>query len=394
MDLTEDQISVLDGAEGQAVARCLKTLVEYGNAFGARRLVPIQSAHLAGSFRIYVFNTYLEMLARIVRDGARVRVPTTVNPRPGIHFSLQNRLIFRGQQKLEMLFNALGVTPNYSCVSYLGSGAPKFGDVVAWAESSAVAYANSVLGARTNRNSIMIDVSSAITGLTPEFGFLLDANRRGQIRVHLDIERMDAPALGIVVGRLALDRVPVIDGYPFTNTQLKNMGAAMAASGAVALYHVIGLTPEAPDVNSVFDDEPSEVHTITQKDLDAVASDRNTASAAGTVVFGCPQMTLEEALSIGSRYRGSRLKRRVIFHLMPSAREPFLDHETGRNAVAAGVEVVTHCPLAALSMRFGLGNTDVLTPSGKLGCYLEGARYAALEDVIAVSGGTPTEIAA
>lgn len=165
MELTDKQNATLNGAEGAGVAQCLKTLVDYGNAFGAARLVPVTSAHLAGSFSISVFHTYVEMLERLVRDGTRVRVPTTVNPRPGIDVSLQNRLLFRGQRRLETLFDALGVTPNYSCVSYLGDGAPGLGDIVAWAESSAVIYANSVLGARTNRNSIMIDVSSAVSTL-------------------------------------------------------------------------------------------------------------------------------------------------------------------------------------------------------------------------------------
>lgn len=389
MELTEQQEALLDGAEGPAVARCIRTLVEYGEVFGARRLVPIKSAHLAGSFSIGVFGTYLDMLGQLVREGARVRVPTTVNPRPGIDFSLQNRFIFRGQARLERLFDALGVTPSYSCVSYLGAGRPARGDVIAWAESSAVIYANSVLGARTNRNSIMIDISSAVTGLTPEFGFLLDGQRRGQLRIEIEIERMDPPALGVVIGRLAVDRVPVIDTHPFSTTDLKNMGAAMAASGAVALYHVVGLTPEAPSLDAVLDDGPIEAHRITDADLDAVRSERAAALAAPTVIFGCPQMTLDEALAIGARYRDARLKRRVIFHLMPGAREAFLDNEIGRSAVRAGVEVEIHCPLAALSLRMGFGNTDVLTSSGKLGCYLEGARYGTLDDAVAASGGAP-----
>jgi len=139
----------------------------------------------------------------------------------------------------------------------------------------------------------------------------------------------------------------------------------------------------------MLDGDPIETHRITDADLRAVRSERAAAVAAPTVVFGCPQMTLDEALSVGTRFRDARLKRRVVFHLIPAVREAFMDDEIGRAVVRAGVEVVTHCPLAALSLRFGFGNTDVLTPSGKLGCYLEGALYATLDEAIVASGGAP-----
>ncbi len=112
--------------------------------------------------------------------------------------------------------------------------------------------------------------------LTPEFGYLLDENRCGQLLVKLDVEQMDAAALGYLIGKIAVDRVPVLVHYPFNQTDLKNMGAAMASSGGVTLFHVVGLTPEAPTLDAVFADEPAQTVTITQKDLDALSADART----------------------------------------------------------------------------------------------------------------------
>ena len=144
MELTSEQQSVLDGRDGPELADCMKTLVRMGDAFSAPRLVPIVSAHLTGSFKIASFKGYYELLQRIVNAGLKVSVPTTLNPHPGYEYAPQNRVIFRGQKMHEQLLEALGVTPNYSCVCYQYHNIPQFGAILAWAESSAVIYTNSV----------------------------------------------------------------------------------------------------------------------------------------------------------------------------------------------------------------------------------------------------------
>jgi predicted aconitase len=386
MELTQEQRAILNGEEGIVIAKCLETLVRHGEIFDARRLVPIKSAHLAGTFKIAFHTAYYELVHRLVDAGLKVKVPTTLDPRPGYDFRPQNRVVFRGQKRLEEHLEALGVTPNYSCVCYDQANVPQFGDILGWAESSAIIYANSVIGARSNRNAIMIDICQAVTGLAPEFGYLLDENRRGQIHIKLDIETMDAPALGLLIGRIAVDRVPVLDHYPFTKVELKNMGAAMAASGAVALFHVVGLTPEAPSLAAVFLDEPEEVHTITQKDIDDVRATTAVQQDSAMVAIGCPQMTLDEALDVGRHFVGKTLATPTVFHLVPGAHDAFMEHEIGRASVRAGVEVATHCPLAGLSVRLGLGKTQILTPSGKLYYYLEGSQYGSLEDALKACG--------
>ena len=385
MELTIDERAILGGAEGPEMALALETLVRYGDAFGAPRLVPIKSAHLTGSFAIVSYSGYYELVGRLVKAGLKFKVPTTVNPRPGHDFTAQNKLVFLRQRRHEEQLAALGVMPNYSCVSYHTANVPSFGDILGWAESSAVVYANSVIGARSNRNSIMVDLCMAVTGLTPEFGLLLDEHRRGQVLVKLDVERMDANALGYLIGQRVVDRVPVFTHFPFDKVQLKNLGAAMAASGGVGLYHVAGLTPEAPTVESVFAKEPEETITITQADLDALRLDRPHQGKSGMVVFGCPQMTLEEVEQVGRHFVGKKVKTRTLFHIVPSELELLKALPLYGQLIEAGVELWAHCPLAGLTVRIGPKKKQVLTTSGKLHYYLEGAEYGNLDDALALA---------
>ncbi|MEM1112663.1 MAG: aconitase X [Pseudomonadota bacterium] len=387
MELTPEQQQILGGGQGPEMAQCMATLVRMGEAFNAARLVPIKSAHLTGSFKIASFKGYYELLQRIVSAGLRVAVPTTLNPHPGYEYAPQNRVLFRGQKMHEAYLEALGVTPNYSCVCYAYHNIPEFGDVVAWAESSAVIYANSVIGARTNRHALLADICQAILGLTPEFGFLLDENRRGRVRVKLDIETMDAPALGFLLGQHCMDRTPVIDHHPFNQAELKNMGGAMAASGGVAMFHVIGLTPEAPDEASALQQqEPEQTITITQADLDALRADHGVQKQTAMVAIGCPQMTLEEVTEVAQHFVGKQVRKKTMLHVMPDAMRAFQETPLFDEVLKSGAELYEHCPLSGLSLRIGIGKQPVLTPSGKLHYYLEGTQYGDLQDVLKVCG--------
>lgn len=382
MKLTGEQEHLLAGGSGEAMARAMKTMVDYGKAFGAARLVPIKSAHVAGTVGAFPYKAYYKVLDRLLAGGARVKVPTTLNPRPGQALNPLNRILFSRQKKIDQAMSELGVTPNYSCVCYERANVPEQGDVVGWAESSAVQYANSVLGARTNRNSVLLDVCTAVTGYTPEFGYLLDENRKGRLLVKLAIDRMDAPALGFILGKKAVDRVPVMEHYGFSRVELKNMGGAMAASGAVAMFHVEGLTPEAPDLKAAFHGEPEDTITVTQKDLDELRA--QDVHRADLVVFGCPQMTFEEAEAVTEVFSGRRSKKPVWFCLIPEARERFEKSEAGARAREAGIELYDHCPLAALTLRFG--KKYVLTTSGKLYYYLAGSHYGNMDDCLRACG--------
>ncbi len=383
MKLEPEQESILAGESGRALALAMQTLVSYGDSFSAPRLVPVKSAHLAGSFGAFVYKAYFRIVEQLLAEGAGVKVHTTVNPRPGRSFSLANRVTFATQPRLERWLERLGVFPNYSCVCYERDNVPKTGDPLAWAESSAVQYANSVLGARTNRNSVLIDLCSAVTGYTPEFGYLLDENRRGRLLIKLQVKNMDASALGYIVGREAVDRVPVIEHHDFSRIELKNMGGAMAASGAVALFHVEGLTPEAPDMKTVFEGEPKDVITITQDDLDSLRNPRE----PDMVVLGCPQMTYDEAVETGPFFADKRVKAPTYFCMAPGDKERFEKTELGQKVVSSGVKLFDFCPLAALTVR--RSSRRVLTNSGKLYYYLAGTDYGSTEDCLKACGVAP-----
>jgi predicted aconitase len=274
------------------------------------------------------------------------------------------------------------VIPTYSCVFYENTNKPSPGDRLAWAESSAVLFANSVLGARANLSSLGIDFCSAITGLTPEFGYLLDEHRRGQVLIKLKIDRMDPGALGFVIGKKVVHRVPVIEHYPFTRTELRTLGAALASSGKVGLFHVEGLTPEAPDLKTIFDGQPEEIIVITQEDLDALRSRRG--QNVDIVVLGCPLSTYEEALALCERFAGSRVRRTTWICVSPEALEPLEKTQAAKAARAAGVEMRSWCPLAALGAS--PFSKRVLAASAKLCYYLKGAEYGTCDDCLSACG--------
>ncbi|MBA3031229.1 MAG: DUF521 domain-containing protein [Desulfobacteraceae bacterium] len=382
MKLEPEQKDILAGEKGIVLANALKTMVQYGNVFEAKRLVPIKSSHLAGTFGVSTYKSYYRILEQMVEENITCRVPTTINPRPGHQLNWINRIAFSSQKKLDALLSDIGVIPNYSCVCYDGANIPEFGDRISWAESSAVQYANSVLGARTNRNSLLIDLCSAVTGFAPEFGYLLDENRRGRILIRLDVQKMDASALGFIIGQRVVDKVPVLENYPFTPIELKNMGGAMAASGGVALFHVEGLTPEAPDLAAVFAGNPEKILTITQNDLDALRD--KDPGAPDMVVFGCPQMTFEEAMDLGGNFEGEKAKLPVWFCLVPEACRRFKETETYQQVVRAGVSVFDFCPTAALTP--GMGKKKILTASGKCYYYLDNTAYGTVADCLAACG--------
>ena len=387
MELTDEQVAVCNGAQGDDIAKCMQTLIRYGEAFGARRLIPIKSAHLAGSFKITSFKSYYEIVEKLASNGVKFSVPTTANPRTGIDFSLPNRIVFSGQDKHEENLEKMGVIPNYSCVCYHDVNKPEFGDVLGWAESSAIIYANSVIGARSNRNSVMVDICQAVTGLTPEFGYLLTENRKGQIKVNLEIDVMDAAALGFILGEYCIDKIPVLDYYPFSKTELKNMGGAMAAAGGVTMFHVVGLTPEATTEDSAFQgQEPEDIITITQTDLTRIRAEKKLQQECKIVAFGCPQMTLKEATDIGEHFVGKKVKKRTMFHMIPDHLKEFEKTDLYEDIVKSGVEFYNHCPVAALTVRVGIGKQQVLTTSGKMYYYLEGTQYSNLNDVLKVCG--------
>lgn len=255
--LDDAEQAMLNGEAGGAAALAMRVLVPYADALGAPALLPITGAHVDGC--LYHGEAGLDFVEALLQRGGRVRVPTTLNvgSLDLIHPELMR---MDGEQRIKPLrlmkaHEALGCVPSFTCAPYQTLFRPSFGDQVAWGESNAIVFANSVIGARTNRYGDFLDLCCALTGRVPAWGLHLEANRRGQILFRLagfpdGLEATDAlfVAIGVLVGRRTGESVPVIEGLPppRDEDQLKALGAAAASAGAVGLFHAVGITPEAP----------------------------------------------------------------------------------------------------------------------------------------------------
>ncbi|MCJ7739291.1 MAG: aconitase X catalytic domain-containing protein, partial [Anaerolineae bacterium] len=254
---------MLAGEQGEGVRKAAEIVVALGRIYGANHLVPATSVQVAGVSYRNLGPAGLEFLAEWAAQGACVRVPTTLNP-AGIDLKAWRDLGFsqefaRRQAAVIDAYRQLGIRTTCTCTPYLVGNVPQAGNHVAWAESSAVSYANSVLGARTNREGGPSALAAAIIGRTAAYGLHLDENRRAALRVEVRCPiraQSDYGALGYLVGKAARNRVPYFFGLDDEGSavRLKSLGAAMAASGAVALYHVAGVTPEADVPGILMDD--------------------------------------------------------------------------------------------------------------------------------------------
>ena len=277
LQLTPQQQNILDGNEGPARKLAMEILVKVGEGFGAQRLIPIQSVHLVLHAYKSAFDAGVEAAERIADMGGRFSVPTTIDPYgmdaedwEGAKTPKEYAVM---QKRLEAAVNRLGVIPVWTCTPYYGFNMPKFGENVAWSESSAVAFANTVLGARTNRQAAIVDICCGILGLAPEVGLHLAEERRGQVLIDLRMDRplqaWEYPALGFRLGQLLGNRIGVVVGMLGTpdTEELKALCAAAAASGSVALLHIVGITPEARTLEEAFGgNRPQETIAFTEKD--------------------------------------------------------------------------------------------------------------------------------
>ena len=277
--LTPSDMSMLNGEAGGAAASAMQILAAFSEAIGAEALLDISRAHIDGC--LYHGQVSLDFVELLVSRGGKVRVPTTLNvgTLDLIHPELM-RMKPQDQAPARRLMKAhleLGCQPSFTCAPYQTLFRPAFGEQIAWGESNAIVFANSVIGARTNRYGDFIDLCCAITGRAPAWGLHLDENRRGSVlfRLHgfaLSLRPTDAlyVAVGLIVGERTGERVPVIEGLPppRDEDQLKALGATAASSGAVGLFHAVGITPEAPTLAQAFGGKtPEEVVEITPADI-------------------------------------------------------------------------------------------------------------------------------
>src|SRR5690554_2889126 len=293
MDLTQDEKEVLEGKQGETLQKVMASVVLYGQVFGAKRLAPLDGpVHLVTSFGIPLLTPVFEMMDELIAHGLKSKGAFTVDPRPldyaNVKCSLLEKLVFKimygKQREYEEQLKKVGLKNEnaFTCTCYLPEvgNIPGKGDILAWAESSAVVYANSVLGARSNRNSGIIELLCGILGRAPEFGLLTDKGRQAEWLVEVKTSKApNAQVLGSAVGMKVVEDVPYITGLdqflgagltPDTCDYLKDMGAASASNGAVGLYHVEHITPEAVESQRSLLTKDYRRYVIDDEEIDRV----------------------------------------------------------------------------------------------------------------------------
>ena len=375
MYLTQDEQKMLDGEQGEVAQRLFRLLVRLGEIYGAEKMIPVGSVQVAGVSYKSIGDPGLEFLEDFANKGAKVKVLTYLNP-AGMDMENWKEIGFpedfaNNQIRIMEAFRQMGIVVTATCTPYLAGNLPRFGEHIAWSESSAVSFSNSVIGARTNREGGPSALAAAICGVTPNYGLHLDENRKPDIIIDLEADlefNVDFGALGYHVGKQVKNKIPYFKGLKNANTdQLKALGAAMAASGAVALYHAEGLTPEARDYD-VSDLESIHVGT---DELKATFDKLNTGQTLDIAILGCPHASLREIGYLADKLEGKTLKKPIWICTSRVMKEAATRMGFTEIIEAAGGRVVADtCMVVSPIEDMGFGTTGV--NSGKAANYLPG----------------------
>lgn len=333
LDLSQRDHALLAGDDGPAAALAMSILTRMAVVRGAERMMNIEGAHIDST--LYMGEATLEFAERLAAMKAQVAVPTTLNV-SGVdeagwrQWAVPPAWAEKAHRQMQA-YASMGAHPTWTCAPYQTEFKPKFGQQIAWGESNAIVFANSVIGARTERYPDLLDICAAITGRVPAVGLHLEENRAGQMLFRLEgidrqLQQADDfyPVLGHLIGRLAQERIPVIDGLAVqpTEDQLKALGAAAASSGSVALFHLVGVTPEAPDLETAFrGQKPSEVIRVDRGRLNQARGELTTheGEKLDMVVLGSPHFSLAEFSRLAPLLEGDRRHPSVRF-LVTSSR--------------------------------------------------------------------------
>lgn len=373
---------MLAGDEGPGAQMAMEILVRMAPVYGAHALMDISGAHIDST--IYIGDAGLEFAERLAGYGAKVRVPATLNVSGLDEYHWEDWPVpadwAEKAHRQMVAYQSMGCNPTWTCAPYQTEWKPYFGQQIAWGESNAIAFANSVIGARTERYPDLLDICCAITGRVPAVGLHLTENRAGQLHLRLvdipaALQTDDSfyPVLGHLMGKLSGDQISVIDGItvPPAEDQLKALAAAGASSGAVALFHIIGVTPEAPTLAAACQGRvPEQVIDITMADLRKARADLTTAPGAALdmVVLGSPHFSLAEFAQLAPLLAGLRKQNDVRFLVTTSRAMAMLAERAGHlDSIRAfgGELTVDTCILA----------TPMLPPEIKL-LMTNSAKYA------------------
>ena len=421
MQMTEKQQAVLNGEQGETLARVMKTIVMYGEIFGAEKLVPVTHAegHLVTSFGIALMKPLFSTMDELIKADIHTKGKFTVDPRPldyeNVKCNPLEKLVFhimyKKQAEYEEQLKKVGLKDEdaFTCASYLPEvgNVPKKGDVLSWAESSAVVYANSVLGARCNRNSGMIDLFGSIVGYVPYFGLLTDEGRKATWKVYVKTSKIpEAQILGSAIGMKVMEDVPYVYGLDKflgdsltdeVTAYLKDFGAATASNGAVGLYHIDNLTPEAKEQGESLIKEGAKEYIIDDAELERVYKSyplmwKNKNAAPGLCFIGCPHLTygqlikwtedLEGALKSSGR---KKVKVRTIMTTPPAVKRKFAATPYYKKLTDMGVKVSSICPLMYTNNPMTKGRA-IITNSNKLRTYSVARYYKDAEILNIISG--------
>jgi len=313
MYLTKEEEKILDGEQGEVMERMFRLLVRLGEIYKADKMISVGSVQVAGVSYKSIAEPGTEFLEDLANKNAKVRVLTFLNP-AGMDLENWEKIGFpktfaENQLRIMNAFKKMGIIITSTCTPYLAGNLPRFREHIAWSESSAVSFSNSVIGARTNREGGPSALAAAICGKTPNYNLHLDENRHPNVKIKVDVDlefSSDFGALGYFVGKQVKNKIPYFTGIKDANTdQLKALGAAMAASGAVALYHAEGLTPEAELVKK----DNLETINVDKQELKEVYEKLNSGKEPDIVILGCPHASLREISILADKLKGKKLKK-------------------------------------------------------------------------------------
>ena len=422
MKLTKEQLDILNGKEGEVKAKVMETIVRYGDMFEATELVKVShgTGHLVTSFGLSLLKPVYKIMDELINAGLKVPEGFTMDPRPNdfknvkcslIYKLLYTKILYGRQKKYEEQLKKLGLKSQdaFSCACYFDEmgNIPKKGDILSWAESSAVNYANSVLGARCNRNSGMIDIFGSILGYVPKFGLLTDEGRKAKWKIIVKTSKKpEAQILGSAIGIKVMEDVPYVVGLDKwigteltdeAKTYLKDFGAATASNGAVGLYHVENLTPEAKDLGEKLLVKDYKEYVIDDKELERVYKSYpvmwKKLDKKGNLAFiGCPHLSyvqLEEwANSIVNTLEKNgktKVNCQTVLCTAPPVKEKFEKTELYKKLIRTGASVTAICPLMYTSNPL-TKNKRLMTCSNKLRTYST-ARYYKNDDLLNIICG-------
>ena len=422
MILTPEQQAILDGAKGETMAKVMKTLVMYGDTFGAEKMVPVTSEynHLVTSFGLKMMGPVFDLMQQLIDAGAVSRQKFSVDPRPldkkvPANFLMNfifNNFMYTKQESYEAQLNQLGLMNEdaFSCACYLDQmgNKPKEGQILSWAESSAVVYANSVLGARCNRNSGIMDIMGSIAGFVPYFGLLTDEGRKATWIVKVECEKKpEAQLLGSAIGMKVMEDVPYVMGMEkWLGTELnegncaylKDFGAATASNGAVGLYHIANLTPEAKTQGENLIAADAKVYVIDDAELERVKNNypvmwKNADAKPKLCFIGCPHLSMQqlidwtEKVEAGLKASGlSKVTIPTVFTTAPAVKKEFDKTPYAKRLADTGVILSCICPLMYMNNPLA-GKMPVITCSNKLRTYTTARFYTEDEILVKITKG-------